>query len=635
MSGDLFTIKDFRSFATSKAVKLRDFLNGLIGSSATSPLGAGEDDWASLFSTNGAATVAAEAGRPLVMGTGPYRADTSPSSPDRLHLVCEPGVTIASSLEAAGGYPGNYVFYFDTGTPLQGGTLAATPAVGSTTLSVSTTNKPARGHFLQITHGLSAALFEVLESDSVSSPWTVTIDRPTNLPWESGDLVAEYTSRPSDCRLDMGGAVITGGGNQYVQAFRSERVHVSGMRTTDANEDHVNPIGFDVACRQCVAEDCDLDISGSTEALGVYAQSNEETTFRRVFVRSDGNGIGHILLDCVRSRIDDCHASGCEYGASLSSFGEANGDDSLGCFECVISGGSATACGIGGLVAHVGPATNCSLVDFHAVGCTVGLYVGAGSVGGNVVRSSARACDTGLKVETGAVGTSVRDVSLSGSTTTTFHSLADVDVDGLTATGNHALGILKFEGTGTWRLGAVDITQSFVTGFGIYVVGAGRLEIDGCTISGSNEAGLVIDAAATVTVRNLRAVDSNQGIYAAAGATVVLGDGVDLSGCDVGSWFTGAGKVIGHFSGVSAIAMTNADKTAIWSEFAAAVLIVSGTLGGVGRSLVLPKYQIPQHIVNNADQPVTVKGSSGTGVTINPAAAATVVFDGTNYVEIP
>jgi hypothetical protein len=610
-----------------------------------SPLGGSDDDWDRLLDpATGLLTLAA--GRTVVLrkDANPWRADTEAPQPalaSKTHIVVEAGATIESTLTAAMSYPGNYLFAFIADANTQSGTLAATPAIGDTTLSVSITAKPTVGHFLQVIHGLSCTTFEVIAASGGASPWSVTIDRPTNLPWQSGDVVDEYSSRPADCALEFSGADVTGGGNQYVQGVRADRIRVTGLRQNASGGYPTNVVGFDNSCRWCTVEDCSAVASSSPAMTGFYCQSNEFALFRRCTVSNNILGYGVQLLDCVGSIVEDCFVERCGNGITITSFGV--GPDlltSFGSFDCVVRGGRAVACTNGVNVGLSGPATNCRVEDFSAVLCTgFGIYVGAEAVNTTIARCDVTGSATGVIFQSGSTGNRVRDLIADGCTAKALGTGGDLDAEGVFASVNYAAdGVISCGGAGPWRLRKCALTQGNANGYGIYIPSSGDADVDGVTVDGQPVCGIWVNGAATVRIRNFR-VNSNsrgggdQGVVVTAGGTVILGGGVDLSNCSVPFVISG-GTVTGRFDvAIANIAMTTANKTATWAEYAADTLIISGTLGA-GRDLILPIYSIPQVIKNGADQTVTVKGASGTGVAITAGTTKRVVFDGTNYVEV-
>lgn len=82
-------------------------------------------------------------------------------------------------------------------------------------------------------------------------------------------------------------------------------------------------------------------------------------------------------------------------------------------------------------------------------------------------------------------------------------------------------------------------------------------------------------------------------------------------------------------------ARSDADITATQQEYAGQVVELTFSGWTAARNLILPLYRgMRRHVVNATGYAVTVKGSSGTGVTIASARSATVYCDGTKWVRL-
>ncbi len=600
------------------------------------------DDWRCFMA---AAAVAEASGVPLKVLPGTYVCNRAVRTPDDgFVLECGPSVSIRSELGPRGVHPGNYPFYFDAPGATGSGTLDEAPALGATELSYASGVAPVVGQYLQLLHGVSSVLYRVVEVEGEASPWTVTIDRATNLPWEADDDVQVYASQPSGCDLRFHGATLSGTGDQMIMVARSDRIRVSDVRYSNDNGGPIGvPIGYDLGCSRCVLEDFAFD-----EGNYFYAQSSEDLIVRRGTV-SNELGYGILLLDCVNSTVEGVDSKGCSYGVGISSFvGEEV--TSLGSYYCSIVGGVSNGDEFGAMVAHAGPSYACTIRDRAAINCGTGFYVGELAVATRLDNLTVRDCEVGWLIQDGAADTKVTNIRADGCTDTTFGCSSDVDVNGFVLHASSAQGVMQFGGEATdlaWRLRAGELSQGDTGGYGIYV-GPGTLEIDGVLIfstavenGGTNEVGIYAPVAGTViSARNLRIVDCRQGIYVASGSTLILGGNVDLSECTAPFTLVAGSSVFGRFdAATSAITMTTADKTATWSEYAADVLFISGTLGA-GRDLKIPCYRIPQTWVNGSDQTVTVKAIDyagnviGSGLAIAAGATKRGVFDGSNYVQV-
>lgn len=604
-----------------------------------SPIGGSADDWPRIFGTSGIASAISSSGTTLTFASQTFTVSSGLLSvPSQSWIKFSPKTTLVSTLTNLGVFPGNYFFHADAPSTLQAaGSLASSPLIGTTTLSVSITTKPIVGHYLQLTHGVSAAVYKVKAASGGSSPWSITIDRPTNIGWTSGDTVDEYASRPTDLVFD-GAGTITGGSDQTFQIVRSKHIRISNMTIIPDGGLPVGGIGFDLGCEDVLVENCYVDFTGSGGSVGFqtyFAQSTERCTFRRCYSKNAFIA-GVEVLDCVGARIEDCFVDGGSLGLTISSFGVGpDTKNSYGSFDCQIIGGVAVNCNVGAWIAGVGPSYNCSIEDFAALSCfNEGIIVGGGAVATRVINCDVKGSNIGLLIQSGATDTKVFGLRADGCLSAAVGCSSDLDMTGFVSTVNYAgNGIIDLSAGSVWRIRSMDITQQNAGGYGVYVLAPGRLELDGAIIGGSSIVGIFINiSGATVVVKNTK-ITSDQGIFVGAGSTLILGEGLDLSGCTVGSWFTGTGTVKGSaFAGLSTFAMTTADHTATWTEFAAGTLIITGSLGS-GRNLVLPKISVPWVVKNTADQTVTVKGSSGSGVAITSGSTARVIFDGTNFVS--
>lgn len=89
-------------------------------------------------------------------------------------------------------------------------------------------------------------------------------------------------------------------------------------------------------------------------------------------------------------------------------------------------------------------------------------------------------------------------------------------------------------------------------------------------------------------------------------------------------------------SGISTVAMSNANVTLTALQAARSIVIITGTLTA-SLNLIFPTYQRQWLVVNNATGAfsVTCKTASGSGVSISTGASLIVYGDGTNIVNIP
>jgi hypothetical protein len=604
----------------------------LVISSAT-----GADDGARLFAAGGPAEIASNEGKTLHLLGSSFKWNTVVTPTSNMEVKCQPGATIKSVLTPLSAFPGNYPFYVDAPSAIGSGTLASTPAIGASSLSISITGKPAVGQFVQISHGVSSVLYKVTASNSSSSPWTVTIDKPINQPWVSTDTVAVYASRPE--RITWSGGKMTGSGDQLGEVARCDGFTFRDVvQTADSGIPRSAVLGLDNSCRNGLVEGCRCDLTGATSSLGLngfYAQSNDNSTFRRCYV-ANAYSAGITLFDCFSCTIDDCHADSCVgIGLAISSLGQGPDTNySLGSYDCVISGGSAVNCATGAAVAYVGPSYNCAVLDFAAVACTsYGILVNAGAhgvaAGTRIERCDVRNSVVGVQVASGALGT--RIVALKADNCTyAVQSAADLDLVGLECTTTTATnGVVSLSGTGTWRMRALTIANADATGYGVYVGGAGRLELDGAKITGVCTAGVYVNAAATVVLRNVRVTQATYGVIVGASSTVIIGEGCDFTGCGTPISITGT-CIVEQSGGIKAIPTTGGTTTLVPLDVTQnSTLEISGALGS-NATINVPNIPGARFVVSNQTtgaQTVTIQATGGSGSTITQTKRATGYVD--------
>jgi hypothetical protein len=599
-----------------------------------SPIGGGTDDWEYLFDpTDGVAVNTAAAGRPLVLTAGTYRCDSVQVLPSGLMLVCEPGVRIRQALTPnAGVNPMVAAFAAKEGAVLDQTDLAANAAAGAITISVDD-SIPA-GSIVRLNRAAAGASFHaatrVVRSVAGSGPYTLTLDEPLYEPFLTGDDVSILASVPTRIRIYGNGMRISGTGERYVELSSAYRCYVEGI----------------------IADTQDGALGGQGNMFA-FDIGSRESTFARIHV-DGGNGaiVGIALESCNRCHVLECYVERVtQKGIGVS--------DSCGCTvqRCSTWKSGAEGITLDGEVGNTVGSVDCVVRDCRAWNqSSYGIWICSGSsrnvvagcqansngVAGLCIAGDATTCSTnrviggdfsdnasyGIQNGAGGDSTRITDVIATGNGVSALLSDDDVWVNGFICPSHGGSNPVVDINAGRAYLRGLDV--AYLSSGGNLVVGRTGTYVE---LSASRLTGV----AGTNGVRYFTAgvvrdtIVSGCALGLLADGTILIGDGVDASGSTTPIYDgAGTGTLQAEFAGVAPIAMTTADKTATWAEYHARLLVISGTLGA-GRNLVLPKITVPWTVKNGADQTVTVKGSTGTGVAITAGTTQRVLFDGTNF----
>lgn len=558
-----------------------------------------------------------------------------PNLPSQSVLVMYGRIT--STLAATNVFPGAYIYYADAPTQLFSGTLASNVSLYASSLSLTSTTKPNIGQAVMVLHGGSASLYDVVNVSGAASPWTVTTDRPIVYPFTSNDNCFVYGSYPSHIQIDGAeGGSVSGTGDQMFEFARTYRGKLVGLDYDQKNGLVRSAVaGFDTASRECCIEDCVADLTGSTGSTGLtafYCQSNERTVFRRTRTKN-ANFVGIDILDSYGCGAEDEFAYGDGVGIAISSLGNVNGQLSLGCYDCYIKGGSAVNCGTGAAVAFVGPAYGSSVDDFSAIGCSsIGISVGAQATATRITNCDVTGSATGLNIVAGANDTQIRGLRGDNCPTNSLAIASDCSLHGMSANCNTSgVAIISINTTAAVRLRDLTLNQAGASGYHIQLSNTGDVKIDGALLTGASAVGLYINAAAKVTIRNVKITAASQGIFVAAGATLTIGEGCDVTGCS--SPLTGTGTVQMEQYGSYTDATVTGTVTLNQVQAQAKTIKATGVLTGNITYNVPNNIQGLTYVFDNSTSnghTASIGVTGGTSITVAAANSAVVWSDGTN-----
>jgi hypothetical protein len=544
------------------------------------------------------------------------------------------GATINSTIATS--TPSSCAIYLDCPSALDSGTLASTPAVGGTTISVTGTGaKPSVGQVVAIVHGTSYEMFQILAVSGASAPYTLTlgddrgISRALRGAFQSGDVIEIYSagSRPHDILVE--GITFTGSGTQCAEVARCLRVRFVDCIFAPTSV-ATSTFGFDVGGEDNALIRCRSYLSGST--AGPYAQSNIGTIFEDCSAAGGLNGL--VFLDCwgcqiIRGRVQGCSGYGVVVG-SLSTGGVA----SFGCIDCEVRDTTAWSCATG---LYIVASTSLLVDGFAAESCgTYGILVNTQATSPTADRTrlhgcATKACGTGVYV--GSVNnTTIRDHDASACMTSALTTGGDVVVDGFTALSMTVLALtivstnarlsrlnvvsttvaIEFAGTNAWIADSTAASSASVC----YYLVAGTLRVSNCKATGSG---------------------GSYGVYASASCTANLDGHNDLDGAATPLAAAAGGTVTVSQTGAeTAVTVTTADVTLTYAQSVAQGIATSGALTG-DHNVIVPTWAGAAWDVvvsSTGGHNTTFKTSAGTGIIVATGKRARVKCDGTNVVRV-
>lgn len=406
--------------------------------------------------------------RPVFFEAGTYTVDAAIPISNGAHVVMGPGVTLNSTQGIVGF---STFIFFKFGAVSAGGTLAATPTVGtatiSSTVSFAVGTRIMIGQTAATVHDFLAAQYEV-KGVAGGGPFTITLDRALRLPFVSGDNVRAYTTQPRDITIEGNGATMTGSASRAVEFTHGLNVHVRGLQFDDAANFGAG-VSHDIGSLNCTVIDC---YSNSGCAFGFMLESAERCSIVRCSSDVGSNAI--TLFDCADCSVEDSGGSrNTNSGVQLTS-----NLMTVGCFGCVVRGGFGTRGGNIGLI--IDRATDCLIEGFKADGNVDGIDTGV-----NGVRNKFVGCMTARNTAAG-----VRARSTAGVVIAEHTSLGDLRaVIALNSLDLVNADLIDYTGTG------VLIDAAIASGSRVNVTGA-RIN---SSVSGS--IGCDINGAGSPTVR--------------------------------------------------------------------------------------------------------------------------------------
>ncbi len=535
-------------------------------------------------------------GQAAFIPDGTYKIATPITIPSGCVIVGTPNTLFVSTIPSGSGNPLQAIFAATIVTSGTGSTtLASTPTLGTSTLSLSSATGFTRGAYVQITQALTPVVRNAMYRIDAISGTTITLDRPLIVPGFSAGDAVQTVSPVLGVHIHGNGMRLTGTGSRYIELYGAwkavvEDVWLDGGTPAGAPDERL--ISFDVPSYDCHA----------VRMLGAGAGV---TNFGASFESAEGCSYeSSAFTNCTQANGLFQDATACYFDNSKFSGGAGNGvfftggvdahTNNYGSTDCTVTAGDisdnntgvswatcATRCRV------IGVSVNRNTLDAYNLGgavaglggtCTDAEILGAtadgnGRYGVTTTASVANLLVDGgtltncgsfaVNVPSGCKGTRIAKLDINGSGGG-FNAADDIEIDGLFGSLTASVGgdICIVSG-GLARLRGLDLssnTTSYmldVTG-GVADVSQSRLGIGangGCYFANGG-----VLRAAGCTAYPLAAA---AGVYAFLAnnspSTIRVGDGCDPTTCGhaisiLGTGFANRGQTATGSSGGTAIA---------------------------------------------------------------------------------
>lgn len=552
-------VGDVGDVITSDGVEMRFGSLGLI---AFAPLGAGLDDWPRL----NALMQAQKYKRSIVFLPGTFLCKTPGIVPSGTSLVMSPGTSIVSSLPFVDGHTST-PFFSDGFTGPSGGapatTLTANVAQGSSVIAVVNGAALAVGQEIALVHGANILVATYVVVTIVGN--NVTLDRPVLKPFLNTDPVF-IVAFANDISIDGNGALLSGTGDRGIQIVAGRRCNVSRLRINSSFSTFV--ASYDVGGVDCHFDKLNVNVL-ATSTYGISLEANERSSIESS-VCSGGSTAALFLNQC--DSCDIVESTGINASRGLIIGGNAP-TDTYGCHTCKVGG------------------------VFEKNGFT-GIELGDGSADNELIGVT---CDFNGAAGGGQAGIYFNPL-LDNAT-----SSARTKMTGVTCRGNLGYGILCDTSLGNLLTGYASSGNGSTGGSSIRTLNGASLRVNGFHI---NEAALAVNSAAVSCV-NADTLVLERGHLEASGAAahdgvIIFGAAkVRINDVDFVRTVAGAGACVETGAVAAVIECANVRSTG-WTSGA---IIGAGASLRVGDDVQLPNYAGVKSfgtVVANGATPVAV-----------------------------
>ncbi len=542
-------------------------------------VGDGVTDDSAAFQT--AANALAGTGVAECIPAGQYMIHSTIVLPSNLTIIGSPGAVLIGDLTSGGGQT-KATFLTQWKANGVNSTLAAANVPGANTVSSAASFAAGQQVSIQSqTHTFQLAFYTV-QNVSGTGPYTLTLDRPVLLQFANGDKVSGLgTSIPTNIHLLCNGMKFTGNPVRHAEFAGTIGSSIEGC-TADTSLGASNDywFSFDVGGLRNTFKDMQIDCGHTPTSYGLALETQEGSKIVNSTVTNAN--VGYLLLDSVQSEVIGSQATGGNYGVVLS------GEDSLvGCSASRAVGGHYDGNSAYGVMFGSGSRL-CSAESLSADQNSVGVFFGGGGTsptGNRLVNVEANANKTyGAWIVSGAAGAVVNGLSASNNGFAGIAIQDDVLVTDIGANNSFAppgasltSQITLYQTRGTAIVSGVNVVDNQATSNSNIDSWGGTMNLSNAYVQiGPGNYGILNHAGTIRLTHSVFAPVGSQagerGVYAAAvGATVQLGESVDLTGCAVPAGGPGATTMTqgsGVFasvaaSGTEALSQVQAEAQAI------------------------------------------------------------------------
>lgn len=444
--------------------------------------------------------------------------------PSGSNIIGLPGTVVKSTITPDSS-PQTAVFWATLGTGVAS-TLAATPTVGSSSISVNA-DICAINDYILIQTGLIVATYKVIAKSGVG-PFTYTLERPIVFTaFASGNDVRRVVSLPRDITIDGNGMLVSGTATRLFQFSGSHNVHLKNI-----NIDATYGMATDLVCSFDVGgwfnsfENVNVDCDGiGTEGLAL--ESQERSLITNCTIRK-ASAYGIVVYDSVFCDVVLCKAFLCNGGFVFTADGNVIGSISCRAISCVAYSNVTS-----GFTAING-SSHCQFIGCSAKYNATGIVIG--DPGSTVIGSIIDSCDLNFNATGYAQGGTTRNsivsnIDTSGCTAygVNINSGSDVSISGWThngaMTGGNSILI---------SAGSVNITNARIVttnaALNTFVISGGICNILNSYISSPATSNMINVQAGIVKVAFTVLTGGGIGLYV-NGGTIRRGEHNDFSGC--------------------------------------------------------------------------------------------------------
>lgn len=470
-----------------------------------------------------AVNAVAGSGISLFMSAGTYKVTSPITVPSNTTIIGTPNTTISATLPVGSFL--DSVFLAVQGSTLASTTLSSNATVGSPVLHVTSATGISIGSIIEVDNatvsGNRAAYYLVTGVSGTA----ITVERPVLIAFNSTDPVLVLASIPTNIRILGNGMKMSGVCARYIELAAARNCQVDnvifGGNTTNQAQDIC--VSLDVGGYRSVISNCLADADGYAGSTCFALESGEACRLdNNIATRSVSYGFN--LYDCMECTVNKCKSYANGGGIALNSDG-----DTLGSSWCSIHDSNFDGNTQDGIIV-VGSSNDCTFV-----GCTSNYNGRNGlSTSNNSVAISLVSCSLNNNLS-GVVSSSGSETHLVNCDVANNSSInLDVSgllyVNGLTMVDNLSNNKIYIRSGGILKMSGLNLSST-AAGVNIINIDAGqtgKLDLLQSKITAASANALVCQAGSMRIAHTT--VAANIGIYA-AGGTIELGDGMDVSGC--------------------------------------------------------------------------------------------------------